>query len=345
MHSAAELIAAHRMELEYVRDLIDWRLAVCDQEPNEWNGDNAFFWRHRLQPDDVPPEVIEKMAALFVEGDLDRVEALARLFIDCYDGYAEGHNYLGLVAQERGDPEEAIERFQGAMTEGRKLFPKRLAKKHYWIDHDTRPYMRAMRNLAVALMRLDRYDQALEVCERMERECGDTDAATTFRAHIYLNMGRWSDAQREAESLVGIWPEHAYVAAFAALEQGDRDDALRWFLYGALNCPRTGRILLGQRTSRPNGYEEVSDHNTGVQELENLESYLARQPRSSRAFFKAILKAPTTREILSEAEEVVQRRGEQHPTGERDAFDRMMHMRSIEFAHEGAERVRPEVMA
>ena len=345
MHSAAELIAAHRMELEYVRDLIDWRLAVCDQEPNEWNGDNAFFWRHRLQPDDVPPEVIEKMAALFVEGDLDRVEALARLFIDCYDGYAEGHNYLGLVAQERGDPEEAIERFQGAMTEGRKLFPKRLAKKHYWIDHDTRPYMRAMRNLAVALMRLDRYDQALEVCERMERECGDTDAATTFRAHIYLNMGRWSDAQREAESLVGIWPEHAYVAAFAALEQGDRDGALRWFLHGALNCPRTGRILLGQRTSRPNGYEEVSDHNTGVQELENLESYLARQPRSSRAFFKAILKAPTTREILSEAEEVVQRRGEQHPTGERDAFDRMMHMRSIEFAHEAAERVRPEVMA
>jgi len=344
MYSAAELIREHRLELEYIRDLIDWRLAVCDQEPNEWNGDNAFFWRRRLQPNDVPPEVIEKMGKLWGERDLDRLEALAKLFIDCYDDYAEGHNYLGLVAQERGELEDAIEHFQRAMSEGRKLFPKRLAKKYFWSDNDTRPYMRGLRNLAVAYMLLARYDEALEACERMERECGDADAATTFRAHIYLNMGRWDEARREAERLVGIWPEHAYVAAFAAEEEGDRDGALRWFVHGLLTRPRTGRLLLGQRTSKRQGFDQINDHNVGIQEIEHLEGYLARLSRSSRSFFKAILKAPTTEQLLTEVEEVVQRRHDQHPTGEREAFDRMMEMRSVEFAKEVAHRVHHEVM-
>lgn len=344
MYSAAELIREHRLELEYIRDLIDWRLAVCDQEPNEWNGDNAFFWRRRLQPNDVPPEVIEKMGKLWGERDLDRLEALAKLFIDCYDDYAEGHNYLGLVAQERGELEDAIEHFQRAMSEGRKLFPKRLAKKYFWSDNDTRPYMRGLRNLAVAYMLLARYDEALEACERMERECGDADAATTFRAHIYLNMGRWDEARREAERLVGIWPEHAYVAAFAAEEEGDRDGALRWFVHGLLTRPCTGRLLLGQRTSKRQGFDQINDHNVGIQEIEHLEGYLARLSRSSRSFFKAILKAPTTEQLLTEVEEVVQRRHDQHPTGEREAFDRMMEMRSVEFAKEVAHRVHHEVM-
>ncbi len=344
MYSAAELISEHRMELEYLRELIDWRLAVCDQEPDEWNGDNAFFWRHRLQPTDVPPEVVEKMADLYAERDLDRLEALARLFIDCYDDYAEGHNYLGLVAQERGKLEEAIEHFRRAMTEGRKLFPKRLAKKYYWSDLDTRPYMRGMRNLAVALMLLGRYDEALDVCARMEEECDDTLAAASFRAHIYLNMGQWSEAQRDAKRVVGIWPEHAYVAAFAALEQFDRVGAVQCFLHGALTCPRTGRILLGLRTSRPQGGDEIRDHNTGVVEVEYLEAFLARLSRRSRGFFKAIFKAPTTRALLAEVEQVATRRRAQHATHDREAFDRMMRMRSMEFAHEAAERVLPEVM-
>ena len=343
MYSAAELLSEHRIELEYLRDLIDWRLKVCDQEPNEFNGDNAFHWRRRLGSNHEPIEVIELMAQLYVERDLDRLEALARLFLDCYDNYVEGHNYLGLVALERGELEDAVEHFQRAIEQGRKLFPKRLAKKHYWANTDTRPYMRAMRNLAGALTRLARYEEALEVCERMERECGDVNAAGTYRAHICLNMGRWSQARESAERLVEIWPEHAYIAAFAALEQGDRDNALRWFLHGALNLPRTGHILLGQRISRPHGNEEARDHNLGIEAVESLEAFLAQLPRSSRAFFKRILNAPTTKALLTEAQEVVQRWHEEHRTSKREAFDRMQQMRSVAFAREVAEQVSVEL--
>ncbi len=343
MYSAAQLLSEHRMELEYLRDLINWRLAVCEQEPNEFNGDNAFFWRRRLQAGDEPPEVIELMADLYANRDLDRLEALARLFIDCYDNYVAGHNYLGLVALERGEFEPAIAHFQRAMDQARTLFPKRLAKKHYWTNHDTRPYMRAMRNLVGARMRMAHYEQALELCERMVQECGDVDAAETFRAHIYLNMGRWGEARKAAERCVESWPEHAYIVAFAAFEQGDRDDALRWFLHGALNLPRTGRILLGQRVSRPREFEQVRDHNLGVEAVEQLEDFLSDLSRSSRAFFKGILDAPTTKALLTEIDEVEKRQQEEHRTGERHAFDRKQRMRSAGFAWEIADQVCAEL--
>lgn len=345
MLSAAQVIQEHRVELEYVRDLIDWRLSTCEQEGNDWNGDNAFFWRRRLQREDAPPEVLEQLADLLARGELDRVEALARLFIDSYECFADGHNHLGLVAQERGEFLQAVQHFRRAMEEGRKLFPKRLPREDYWLDIDTRPYMRGQRNLAVALMKLRRFDEALEICERMERVCGDSSAAGTFRAHIHLNIGLYDEALRAAESMVEFWPEHAYIAAFASLEQGDRDGALRWFLHGALTRPRTGRLLLGMNSRSPKGYEQLSDHNTGIDELGFLAPYLERLDLSSRALFKAILAAPTTRALLSEANDVIERRRTQHLTEDREAFDRMMELHSRTFAWQAADAVRKEVQS
>jgi len=345
MYSAAEVLREHRLELEYVRDLIDWRLTVCDQEPSEWNGDNAFYWRRRLQANDVPPEAIEEMANLFMEREFDRVKALAQLFIDCYDDYAEGYTYLGLVAQERGEREQAIEHFRRAMIEGRKLFPKRLAKKHYWSDHHTRPYIRAMRYLAVALQRLGQYDEALTVCDRLDEECGDTYAAASFRADIFLNMGRWAEAKKAAMCLVGIWPEHAYIAAFASLEMGDREAAVEWFMHGALNHPRAGKVLLGLRSKRPQSPHQQRDLNTGVSQIENLHAFLGRVSRRSRAFFKAVLQSPTAAALVTEVEEVVQRWHDEGGTDSHSAFGRMRQMHTLEFSRDAARQVRAEVTA
>ncbi len=336
--SAAEAIKAHRLELEYLQDLIEWRLRLCDQEPNEFNRDNDFFWRHRLQPEGIPIDDMERISELWDQRELERVEALARLFIDCYDDYAEGHNYLGLVALEREQIEEAADHFRRAMEVGRRLFPKRLAKKWYWADHDTRPYMRAMRNLTITLFRSDRYDEALELCERMTRECGDDLAATTFRACIYLNSGRWAEAREAASRLVEIWPEHSYIVAFAAYEEGDREEAAASFVHGVLNRPRTGRMLLNMRTSEPKELDQVRDHNQGVDERKNLRSYLSRQTRGARRFFTAIVKSPDTAELLEELETVTGR-WRSRSDHDRKSFTRMQEMQTISFARTIAPRM------
>jgi len=341
MYSVAQLLSEQRIELEYVRELIDWRLRVCDQEENEWNGDNAFFWRHRLQDRGIPGEAMERINEAWNRREIERVTALARLYIECFEDYADGHHYLGLVALDQADLETAIEHFEDAMTVGRKLFPRRLAKKWYWSDHRTRPYMRALRSMTVALNRAEAYEEALEFCERQEKECGDTDAATTFRSSIFLNMGRWEEARDAALRLIEFWPEHSLIAAFAWRELGEIDEALACLLHGALNRPWTARMLMGLPTSEPRNVEEVIDHNGGIDTCADLEAYLGRQSRASRQFFLGTLKAAPVVELLNEAEDVRRRWLDASTEPDRhEAFTRMKQMQTAEFARNQAASLR-----
>ena len=340
MYSAAQLLSGQRIELEYLRELIEWRLKVCDQEESEWNGDNAFFWRHRLQGRGISGEAMERISEAWNRRELERVEALARLYIECFDGYADGHHYLGLVALAREDLVAAMEHFDRALKVGRNLFPKRLAKKWYWSRHETRPYMRALRSMTTALMRAESYEEALALCDRQERECGDIDAATTFRASIFLNMGRWEEARDNALQLGNIWPEHSLVAAFAWFELGHRDEATVSFLHGALNRPRTTWMLLGLRSGkRPEGLDQVEDHNGGIQECADLEGFLANQSRSSKRFFLDLLQSQEVASLVTEMQETIARWREQRSTSERDAFQRMTQMKAVAFAREQAGRL------
>ena len=341
MYSAAQLLSGQRRELEYLRELIDWRLELCDQDESEWNGDNAFFWRHRLQGGDIPPEAMERIAEAWDRRDFDRVNALARLYIECFEDYADGYHYLGLVSLEQDDLKAAIEQFEAARIAGRKLFPRRMAKKSYWRDHSTRPYMRALRSLTIASNRAGAYEDALGLCDLQETECGDLDAATTFRSVIFLNMGRWEDAKDAALRLVRIWPKHSLIAAFSWRELGDLGEALTCFLHGALNLPRTTRMLTGLPVSRPTTSAGARDHNIGVSECADLEAFLQLQPRASREFFRKILEDPTVMELLDELSNVRQRWQDTRKDPEhRDAFDRMQEMETVEFARSQAARLR-----
>jgi hypothetical protein len=59
LFSSAELLQRHRYELEYLIELIRWRLKLCDTEPDEFNSDNEFYWRWRLRGKEVPADIEE----------------------------------------------------------------------------------------------------------------------------------------------------------------------------------------------------------------------------------------------------------------------------------------------
>ncbi len=61
----AHVIQQRRHELEYLADLIHWRLKLRDQKPTEWNADNPFYWRFALQGRDVPPDTEEHAAGFY----------------------------------------------------------------------------------------------------------------------------------------------------------------------------------------------------------------------------------------------------------------------------------------
>ena len=343
LESAAHVIQEHRHELEYLADLIAWRLKLQDHRPSEWNSDNAFYWRFALLGRDVPPDTEEHAAGLYERGEYDRATAVFRLLVDCFDGYAEGFNYLGLIALAQRKLDEAIEHFTKTIELGRKRFPPRIGKKRYWSDHATRPYMRGLQNLALTLNEAGRFPEALAVCDRLADECGDEVAATWHRAAVYLNTGQWERAAGAAQRTIGLDPAGGFLAAFAYFELGQRDGALGAFLHAALNHPRSARMLAGEKTRGKRtvtSRDEAEDHNTGVSMLRGLHAYLHGQSRASRRFFRDVVDDARVMRLLDESAAVVRRWHEQHPTGEREAFDRMLRLRSLEFAKTEAAKLR-----
>ena len=339
LHSASQVIREQRLELEYLADLIAWRLELCDQEKDEWTQDNPFYWRFALRRNEVPPEIEEQAAEYYNRGEYDRAEAVFRLLVDCFDRYAEGFNYLGLIALDQERLEEAIGHFEKTIQVGRRLFPKRIAKKRYWTDHSTRPYMRGLRNLALALNQAGRYVEALAICERLEHECRDDVAAAAHRASVYLNTGDWQLSADAARYLRRIDPSESLVAALACFELGDRPEAASFFLHGALNSPRTARMLLGEPSDRPEGYDEVSDHNRGVGLKRALGGFLGNQDTVSRLFFRELIAHPRVTALLEEKGQVVARWHDQRGSEEREAFLRMEEMGTPEFARAEARQL------
>lgn len=303
--AASNLIEEHHMELEYLGELIQWRLQLRKQEPNQWNTDNPFYWRFALQGKHVPPDIEEQLEGYFNRGEYERAEVLFTFLTDCFDGYAEGYNYLGLISLEQNRLDAAITRFRTAMDLGRKLFPKRIAKSSYWNVLSTRPYMRAMRNLTLTLNRAGQYEEALGLCERLERECGDDISPAAYRASIFLNTGRWQEAMDSAVTLQNIDPSESLVAAFASYELGRERDASTYFLHAALNYQRAAKMAAGIHTPAPKNYDEGRDHNTGVALHRNIEAYLLGQGRKARRFFKRFIEQSHVKSIIAEKEAVV----------------------------------------
>ncbi|MGM0427398.1 MAG: tetratricopeptide repeat protein [Thermodesulfobacteriota bacterium] len=337
--AASHLIEEHVVELEYLAQLIQWRLDLRKQEPNQWNVDNPFYWRFTLQGPRVPPDIEEEVAGFYERGDYDRAKVLFRLLIDCFDDYAEGYNYLGLMALHQEKLEEAIEYFQKTIETGRKHFPKKISRKRYWSDLSTRPYMRGLRNLTIALNRSGRYEDALMLCDRLEDECMDEISATAFRAIAYLNLGNYKQAADSALKIKDVDPSEGLGAGFALYELGRTEDALAVFLHGALNYPRATRVILGIRTDPPQSSHEVCDHNAGIDICRDLNAYLQKQGRKTRSFFKSIMENGRIGALLNEMELVIRRWREQHPTGGREAFDRMRRMQRPEFARKEAQEL------
>ncbi len=337
--SSARLIQAHRHELAYLRELIDARLALCDQEESEWNRDNPFYWRAASHRREVPPEAWEKLGVLFDRGQHEEAEALARLLIECWPNFAAGINYLGTLEMKRERWEAAIDHFDNAIRVGRTLFAKRIPKGSYWSDHDTRPYIRAIILKAQTLGRLERHQEALQLCDRLEEECGQHVYAALERVPILLNSGRWEAAIAAAKSVQNLYSDQNFALAFAYFEDGDRDEARVHFMSAAIERPRTARMLLNVgRWREPVGAHEIEDHNTGVHLSRDLAPFLRRWRPQAKAFFKKTLASKEMHALIERFEEA-QQRWRTDRSDDRAWYDRMMEMRTVAFARAEAAKM------
>lgn len=330
--SAGQTIDAHRAELGFLVELISARLRAPAPRPAKYNEDNPWFWRTAFRGREVPADIEELAAERYEWHDFDKAEVIFRLLVDAFDDYAEGYNYLGLIAYQRSRLPEAIDHFRKTIEVGRRLFPKRVAKSSWWADLSTRPYMRGLRNLALALNEAAEYDEALAICDRLEEECDDAMSANAHRAPAYLNTGRWADAAKAALYNRDVDASESLVAALAQYEAGRRDDAVVSFLHGVLNSPRAAKMMLGRRMTQPEHHLEARDHNAGVHLVRALRPFLARPRRAPLRSFRELLENPRVASLIHELETVARRYSSAGSKADRADFLRMTELQTLEFA-------------
>ncbi|MGE3166622.1 MAG: hypothetical protein AB7O52_17105 [Planctomycetota bacterium] len=294
------MIQEHRHELAFLRDLIETRVRVCTGAEGSPFLADAFGWSYTLSPSGVPPEVEEMAANLYREGRMDEAQSVFRLLLDCFGAFANGYNYLGLIALDRGQLEPAEEHFRRTIEVGRKQFPSRLAKQHYWTLLEIRPFLRGLRNLTLTLARAGRDDEALDLCDRLDRRYGDDITAAAHRATIHLNRSNWAESFEAAKGLSELYPEQNLIAALAAHELGRQREATWRFLHAAVTHPRATSMVLRIRTERPTArstHDEVSDHNCGVGFLNELERFLRTWRAPARASFTRLFHHPKVQRL------------------------------------------------
>ncbi len=338
LESARALLVAHREELAWLADLIRWRLELLDRtKENEWTRD-PFGWRLALQAQDVPHETEEMATNLYEKGEFDRAQKVFALLVDAFPTYADGWNYLGLIALRRGDLPVAVEHFEKTIRIGRTLFPKKIAKKSYWSLLETRPYMRGLRNLALALIREGRYDEAIASAKRLETECGDTPMASAVRNLVHMNRCEWGaviETLSEAPADAG----DALMVALASFELGRLDVARTSFIRASLVGPRTVAIVLGYKSPAPKSFDEAEDHNAGVDLRASLDGFLRRQSAKSKRFARDVFDSPLLR---ASREEVATLERLQASAPAREHLDRLRTIRSAEFANRLAAEIANE---
>jgi tetratricopeptide (TPR) repeat protein len=329
---ASRLVEEHRAELEYVADLVAWRLEVGPQTANEWNRDNPFYWRFALQGRDLPPDILEHGTALLGRRELGRAEAAFRLATECFPDDPLGWKYLGVVALDRGEAEAAIPRFREAVERARRRLPRRLTSKAARRHDAWRAYESSLACLAQAEARAGKPADALETCRRLEQDGGDKASIGSLQASIHLDTGAWVAALEAAEPLRRIWPSESFIAGFAAFELGRPAKAREMFLHGALNQPRTARILARLKVRSEPEAEEVRDHNSAVDLLNNLPHYLGRRSAAARRFLRTLLRHPRVAALLDEKRVATRRWHTERSGGTSDAYRRMMEMQDVAFA-------------
>lgn len=156
-----------------------------------------------------------------------------------------------MICLEQRQYKKAIAHFEKTVAIGRNLFPRKLAKKDYWVDHSTRPFMRGMTNLILTLTADGQYQRALTICDKLEKECGDKASANAYRATLYLNIGDWDKVIFYASS------ERDFVKAFAFVENGNQQKALECFLLDAVESTHTARLLLNMKKPTPENSSAV----------------------------------------------------------------------------------------
>ena len=340
LDDALDLIKKYRRRLQFVQEMIEWRIETSRRaEKSEYSRDNAFCWRRRIASATIPLDVEEIVDERYRRRDYRWLKTACELLTECYDTYAEGHNYLGLMALQRNSLRAAEKHFKRCMEAGRKNLPRGLKKDDYWNLMETRPYVRGLINIGHTYNRSRQFDKVVEVARKLDKRCGMDVHSRCLLGSVYLNTGKWKQAIRSVRPLLTMSPDESYVIAIAYLELSEIEESRDHFLHGLMNNPWFADLLLDNPIAEPAGWEEIDQYNASLNTWGVLQPYLENKTPESFGLFRAIMNDERVRDLRAEMKALLTARDRRdgraaNEAGYREARRRIDHYHSLDFARE-----------
>lgn len=149
---------------------------------------------------------------------------------------------------------EQVALLREAVRIGAKLWAaeiKRPSAAHFWLDVETRPYMRAVHNLALALWEQGDRDEAVSLVEHLIRiNPNDNQGARYLCLAWHPVLGNWSRLERVLTRYRDEWStDYFYSRCLDAFRRGDPSD--EWLLQALRENPHVPGFLLGQTSRLP----------------------------------------------------------------------------------------------
>lgn len=265
---ASELVAAHRGELRFVRDLVDATLAAGAGKCAGVDG------LGRLGRSAEPSLLAQELAESYEDrGEPGMTRSAIAFLTAAYPGWIDGHIALGDRALDDGDGEAAAQHYQRA-AELAAGSARRNGRRGATGIH-RKSLRRALGGLGVAQLQLGHCKKALDIAERLAVESKNTIDADLVRAPAWLGLGRWRLAFDAAKRLVEVYPEQSILVAIAAAHAGYDDEARVFGVRAALTAPLATRVLIGAKTGRVEAGEAARDVRLGLHMRAELKAYLA----------------------------------------------------------------------
>ncbi len=325
LDAAADLIAEHGEELDYLVERIAWRREMAKSRKRQASPPrDEFLWQYTRTAGHVPFEADEEIHDMYDRGELAALSARAKLLVEAFPNYADGYNILGLVAMDEQRLDDAITWFQRTAEAGRASLPKRVRKDAWWTDHDTRPYMRGLSNLACAQNRAGRFEDALATAERVV-EVDRYHCVYDARPHVLLNLAHYEEAEALMRRLPGITSGYERALVLIALRRPV--DAWPVLVRAVLGAPRTGQQLLGGRVPAALSRHEQDEDRSAWHLQRNLHAFLPKHRRAVNDALRAVLQHPVVAPLVAELHQLegaAQR-------GEGAGQARYVELRSVEF--------------
>lgn len=236
--------------------------------------------------------IFERGLDCYREGMWEDAMALYQRGLAMDPAHVDLHVHAGLINLHEEHYDLALAHFNQAIDYGKPLADtvKATLDKDDSLYHqlEVRPFFRALSNKAITLMRMKRWEHAIEVIQ-MQRSYQVLDGTGNMIGECYAAQGKFEEADSWFNEM--MWADAYYTKAFLQFQVGNLEESISSLLRGVTQNWKIAEMIAGRRKPEKHRYAHEPHGKMGASASEYFHDsrHLFHKQNRFQALVKTIL--------------------------------------------------------